>query len=45
MVVVEDATSAIGSQVVVRVRNVIQTTTGRMIFGTLDASATEPVAT
>jgi uncharacterized protein YacL len=36
MVVVEDATEAIGSQVPVRVRNVIQTTTGRMIFATLE---------
>jgi len=36
MVVVEEATSAIGSQVAVRVRNVIQTTTGRMIFATLE---------
>jgi uncharacterized protein YacL len=39
MVVVEDATDAIGSQVAVRVRNVIQTTTGRMIFATLEATA------
>jgi uncharacterized protein YacL len=37
MVVVEDATAQIGSQVAARVRNVIQTTTGRMIFATLDA--------
>jgi uncharacterized protein YacL len=36
MVVVEEATDAIGSQVSVRVRNVIQTTTGRMIFATLE---------
>jgi uncharacterized protein YacL len=36
MVVVEDATAVIGSQVGVRVRNVIQTTTGRMIFATLE---------
>jgi uncharacterized protein YacL len=36
MVVVEEATEQIGSQVAVRVRNVIQTTTGRMIFATLD---------
>jgi uncharacterized protein YacL len=35
MVVVEEATGVIGSQVAVRVRNVIQTTTGRMIFATL----------
>ena len=35
MVVVEQATEAIGSEVPVRVRNVIQTTTGRMIFATL----------
>jgi uncharacterized protein YacL len=40
MVVVEDATAAIGSQVATRVRNVIQTTTGRMIFATLEATAT-----
>jgi uncharacterized protein YacL len=39
MVVVEDATTAIGSQVAARVRNVIQTTTGRMIFATLEATA------
>lgn len=39
MVVVEEATEAIGSQVAVRVRNVIQTTTGRMIFATLEAPA------
>ena len=31
--------SAIGSQVAARVRNVIQTTTGRMIFATLEATA------
>jgi uncharacterized protein YacL len=36
MVVVEEATDAIGSHVAVRVRNVIQTTTGRMIFATLE---------
>ena len=45
MVVVEDATAAIGSQVRVRVRNVIQTTTGRMIFATLDAAAPTETAT
>jgi uncharacterized protein YacL len=39
MVVVEEATDAIGSQVPVRVRNVIQTTTGRMIFATLERPA------
>jgi uncharacterized protein YacL len=39
MVVVEQATEAIGSQVAVRVRNVIQTTTGRMIFATLEAQS------
>jgi uncharacterized protein YacL len=47
MVVVEDATARIGSQVGVRVRNVIQTTTGRMIFATLEAeaaSATAPIS-
>ena len=42
MVVVEEATDAIGSQVAVRVRNVIQTTTGRMIFATLEANAPAP---
>ena len=42
MVVVEEATDAIGSQVGVRVRNVIQTTTGRMIFATLEATAPAP---
>jgi len=47
MVVVENATRAIGSQVAVRVRNVIQTTTGRMIFATLAAgtdAAQDPAA-
>jgi len=39
MVVVEEATEAIGSQVAARVRNVIQTTTGRIIFATLEATA------
>jgi uncharacterized protein YacL len=29
----------------VRVRNVIQTTTGRMIFGTVEATTSEPAAT
>jgi len=42
MVVVEEATDAIGSQVAARVRNVIQTTTGRMIFATLEATAPAP---
>jgi uncharacterized protein YacL len=42
MVVVEDATEQIGSQVAVRVRNVIQTTTGRMIFATLDPEHDAP---
>jgi uncharacterized protein YacL len=42
MVVVEEATDAIGSQVSARVRNVIQTTTGRMIFATLEATAPAP---
>jgi uncharacterized protein YacL len=42
MVVVEEATDAIGSQVSARVRNVIQTTTGRMIFATLEAIAPAP---
>jgi uncharacterized protein YacL len=41
MVVVEEATQSIGSEVDVRVRNVIQTTTGRMIF----ASFPEPEPT
>jgi uncharacterized protein YacL len=41
MVVVEEATERIGSEVEVRVRNVIQTTTGRMIF----ASFPEPEPT
>lgn len=36
MVVVEKATSLIGSEVGARVRNVIQTATGRMIFASLD---------
>jgi uncharacterized protein YacL len=45
MVVVEDATAQIGSQVAVRVRNVIQTTTGRMIFATLDAEGQPAEAT
>jgi uncharacterized protein YacL len=35
MVVIEDATAHIGSLVDARVRNVIQTTTGRMIFASL----------
>jgi uncharacterized protein YacL len=35
MVVVESATQQIGSQVAVRVTNVIQTTTGRMVFAAL----------
>jgi uncharacterized protein YacL len=36
MVVVERASDRIGSQVEARVRNVIQTTTGRMIFASLE---------
>jgi uncharacterized protein YacL len=36
MVVVEEATDLIGGQVEVRVRNVLQTTTGRMIFATVE---------
>jgi uncharacterized protein YacL len=44
MVVVEEATDAIGSQVAVRVRNVIQTTTGRMIFATLEQQAPSDTA-
>ena len=35
MVVVESANPHIGSDVTVRVKNVIQTTTGRMIFSAL----------
>jgi uncharacterized protein YacL len=35
MVVVEKATDQIGTQVDVRVTNVIQTTTGRMVFAAL----------
>jgi len=37
MVVVEEASDLIGGQVEVRVRNVLQTTTGRMIFANLEA--------
>jgi uncharacterized protein YacL len=36
MVVVEEASDLIGGQVEVRVRNVLQTTTGRMIFANLE---------
>ena len=43
MVVVERATDRIGSQVEARVRNVIQTTTGRMIFASLEG--VEPAKT
>jgi uncharacterized protein YacL len=39
MVVVEKASERIGSQVEVRVTNVIQTTTGRMIFAALSGDA------
>jgi uncharacterized protein YacL len=39
MVVVEKASDEIGSQVEVRVTNVIQTTTGRMIFAALNGEA------
>lgn len=42
MVVVEDAHDRIGAQVDVRVRNVIQTATGRMIFASFD-SPSSPV--
>jgi uncharacterized protein YacL len=44
MVVVEEAADGIGTQVEVKVTNVIQTTTGRMIFAALngDASTVEP---
>lgn len=46
MVVVEEAKPRIGSEVEVRVRNVIQTTTGRMIFASLPEidPATAPVS-
>jgi uncharacterized protein YacL len=40
MVVVERATELIGSQVDVTVRNVIQTTTGRMVFAALHGDST-----
>ena len=39
MVVVEQAVGSIGSQVDVRVTNVIQTTTGRMIFAAVTGQA------
>jgi uncharacterized protein YacL len=42
MVVVESATAQIGSEVDARVRNVIQTTTGRMIFASLEDHADSP---
>lgn len=42
MVVVEQAAERIGSQVEVRVTNVIQTTTGRMIFAALSGDAPAP---
>ena len=42
MVVVEQAAERIGSQVEVRVTNVIQTTTGRMIFAALSGDAAAP---
>ncbi len=45
MVVVEKAAGEIGSQVDVRVTNVIQTTTGRMIFAALTGDASTPAAT
>jgi len=38
MVVVEDAAALIGGQVEVQVRNVLQTTTGRMIFANLETA-------
>jgi uncharacterized protein YacL len=42
MVVVEQATDRIGDQVAVKITNVIQTATGRMIFSALaDASPTQ----
>ena len=42
MVVVEQAATRIGSQVEVRVTNVIQTTTGRMIFAALSGDSPAP---
>jgi uncharacterized protein YacL len=42
MVVVERAAERIGSQVEVRVTNVIQTTTGRMIFAAPTGDAPTP---
>jgi uncharacterized protein YacL len=45
MVVIEDASALIGSQVEARVRNVIQTATGRMIFASLPEPAGTPVPT
>jgi uncharacterized protein YacL len=44
MVVVEKASDEIGSQVEVRVTNVIQTTTGRMIFAALNGEASAPAS-
>jgi uncharacterized protein YacL len=38
MVVVQDADSHIGDDVAVRITNVIQTTTGRMVFAALAAA-------
>jgi uncharacterized protein YacL len=43
MVVIEDASRLIGSQVEARVRNVIQTATGRMIFASLPDPVDAPV--
>ena len=42
MVVVEEASAMIGSQIEARVRNVIQTTTGRMIFASVEATEPAP---
>jgi uncharacterized protein YacL len=42
MVVIEEASARIGSEVEARVRNVIQTATGRMIFASLLAPAGSP---
>jgi uncharacterized protein YacL len=39
MVVVEDASAMIGNQIEARVRNVIQTATGRMIFASVDETS------
>ena len=40
MVVVQEAAPLVGSEVAVKVTNVLQTTTGRMVFATLAQEAT-----